>query len=548
MSERETPAVRDRRDESTRNDTSVVLPGTPSRRQLLHLLGAGSVVGLAGCTGNTSDGGGGEGDGNGDGSDTTGGTATIAMAEDPTKGRRQELYGGLTPYTVPVLQTLTRATPDLKEIVPGLATEWKTTSDTTWEFTIREGATFHNGVALDAETAAASLTGLLEQRSMGFADVDENSFSALDERTLEIETTAPSPFLPGNLAHPVTALHYRQDEDRKGPIGTGPFETGEITPGDPITTTAYDDYYGDPPKFDELVFKGIPDDTTRTSVIRSGEVDVGLDLPTQGYDRLKKAEGVRVRTQEQPRTVLVPINIYKSPTDDKKLRLALQYAVDQQAIVENIVAGIGTPATGPFSPILTWSAHDTLPAYGPDLERARQLVEESSYDGEEVSLILSSGSPSRKQIAEHLQQQFGDIGVNISLRVLEPASYFNKFINGESNLVVVSFGSYSGATDYLIPVIFHSESFLNGTQYEKEGTGVVNLGEEFDKRIDDATTTFDEEKRHEKYRELQHTIMDEGIIIPIYYKQYILGTRTDIEGPVFHAIPRMIDWTTMSRK
>lgn len=60
------------------------------------------------------------------------------MAEDPTKGRRQELYGGLTPYTVPVLQTLTRATPDLKEIVPGLATEWKTTSDTTWEFTIRE--------------------------------------------------------------------------------------------------------------------------------------------------------------------------------------------------------------------------------------------------------------------------------------------------------------------------------------------------------------------------------------------------------------------------
>lgn len=181
-------------------------------------------------------------------------------------------------------------------------------------------------MALDAESAAASLTGLLEQRSMGFADADENSFSALDERTLEIETTAPSPFLRGTLVPPVTALHYREDEDRKGPIGTGPFQTGKITPGDPITTTAYDDYYGDPSKFDELVFKGIPDDTTRTSVIRSGE---------------------------------------------------------------------------------------------------------------EVSLILSAGSPSRKQIAEYLQQQFGDIGVDVSLRVLEPASYFDKFINGESNLVLV---------------------------------------------------------------------------------------------------------------
>lgn len=513
---------------------------SPARRQLLHLLGAGCVTGLAGCAGTDTDGG-----GTGDGG---GGSATIAMAEDPTKGRRQELYGGLTPYTVPVLQTLTRATPDLQKIVPGLATKWKTTSKTTWEFTIREGATFHNDVSLDAGVAAESLTGLLEERAMGFADVDEKSFTALDPRTLEIETTAPAPFLPGNLAHPVTALQYRGDDAGEGPIGTGPFETGKVTPGEPIVTTAYEDYYGDQPHFDELVFKGIPDDTTRTSTVRAGEVDVGLDMPTQGYDRLKKAEQVTVRTKQQPRTVLIPLNIYKSPTDDRTLRLALQWAVDQKAIVENIVGGIGTPAKGPFSPILKWSAHDSLPSYGPDLDRARELVSQSDYDGEEVSLILSSGSPSRKQIAEYLQQRFGEIGVTVSLRILEPASYFDKFINGKSNQVVVSFGSYSGATDYLIPVIFHTNSFLNGTMFQKEGTGVVNLGEEFDERIDDATTTFDEEKRHEKYREIQQTIMQEAIIIPIYYKEYILTTQTDIEGPEFHSIPRMIDWTTMSRR
>lgn len=262
---------------------------------------------------------------------------------------------------------------------------------------------------------------------------------------------------------------------------------------------------------------------------------------------MKQTENVSVRTKEQPRTVLIPINIYKEPTDDKTLRQALQYAVDQEAIVENIVSGIGTPAKGPFSPILEWSAHDSLPDYGPDKDKARSLVEESSYDGQELDLILSGGSPSRKQIAEYLQQQFDDIGVTVSLRVMEPASYFDKFTKGKSNLVEVSFGSYSGATDYLIPVIFHTESFINASVHEKEGTGVVNLGEEFDQRIDDATTTFDEQKRHEKYREIQHTIMEEAIIIPLYYKQYILATRSDIEGPVFHSIPRMIDWTTMKR-
>lgn len=324
------------------------------------------------------------------------------MAEDPTKGRQQELYGGLTPYTVPVLQTLTRATPDLQKIVPGLATEWKTTGEKTWEFTLQDGVTFHNGATFDANAVVQSLTKLIEQRPMGFADVDENSFSAKDERTLQIETTAPSPFLPGNLAHPVLAIHYRGDKSGTGPIGTGPFETGKVQSGEPITTTAYGDYYGDEPQFDELVFKGIMDDTTRTSTLRSGEVEVALDLPTQGYDKLQKAENVTVRTKEQPRTVLTPINIYKSPTDDRKLRRALLYAVDQKAIVDNIVEGIGTPAKGPFSPILEWSAHDSLPSYGPNNEQARQLVEESKYDGEEVSLILSSGSPTRQQIAEYL--------------------------------------------------------------------------------------------------------------------------------------------------
>lgn len=471
------------------------------------------------------------------------------MAEDPTKGRRQELYGGITPYTIPVLQTLTKATADLNKIVPQLATEWETTSDTTWEFTLREDVTFHNGVDLTAQTAAESLTGLLEERgAIGWADLDKDSFSASDEYTLEIETTSPSPFLPGNLAHPVMALHYRGDEGGKGPIGTGPFMTGKVEQGEPITTTVYDDYWGNQPYFDELTFKGIPDDTTRTSSLKSAEVDVGLDLPPQEFKGLQKAENVTVRTQEQPRTVMTPINIYKSPTDDAKLRLALNYAVDQQAIVENIVAGVGTPARGPFAPVIKWSVHDALPSYGPDMDQARQLVKESSYDGEKVSLILASGSPTRKQIAEYMQEEFSKINVNLSLRVMEPASYWEKFRNGESNLILGSLGSYSGATDYLIPGLFHSEDFINGKLYEKNGTGIMNLGEDLDQQIETATQTWDEKARHKMYAKIQERVMEEAVLIPLYYKNYMLGTQTDITGPEFHAIPRMIDWLTMSRE
>lgn len=507
------------------------LPCSSTRRQLISLFATSSVYAIAGCAST--------------GVEEDQASATIALSEDPTKNRDPELYGGLSPYTIQVLQNLTIASPDLNEIQPVMATDWEATGETTWEFTLREDVTFHNGVDLAAEVVEESLSELMTERPMGWTDLDGDSFTAVDELTLEIETTQPSPFLPGNLAHPAMKVHYRGEEGGEGPIGTGPYETGAVEEGEVITTTAYDDYWGETQPFEELVFDAIEDDTTRATSLEAGEVDVAMNLPPQQFDRLDEDPEVDLHPRQQPRTVLLPMNIHKSPTDDRQLRLALQYTVDQESIVENILEGIGTPARGPFASILEWSAHDELPEYGPDMERARELVEESDYDGEEMTMVVSSGNPDRQQMAELMQNRFDEIGVNVDIQILEPATYINRFIEGEANLLLVSFGSYSGATDYLIPVIFHTESFLNIQQYQEEGTGVLNLGEEFDEQIDDATTTWDKQERHEKYREIQHRIMDEAIMIPLLYREYTMGTRDHISAPEEHAIAIMTDWLTM---
>lgn len=538
MVEKNMPNMTEKKDSANRIPAGEQLHQTdggllvdPKRRRLMQLLGASSVYAFAGCAAPDLD--------------EEQDSATIALSEDPTRNRDPELYGGLSPYTIQVLQNLTIASPDLSEIRPVMATDWEATDETTWEFTLREGVTFHNGVDLTAEVVEESLTGLLEQSAYPWADIDEESFTAVDELTLEIETTQPSPFLPGNLAHPALKVHYRGDEGGEGPIGTGPYETGAVEEGEVITTTAYDEYWGETPTFEELVFDAIEDDTTRTTALEAGEVDVAMNLPPQQFDRLDEDPEVDLHPRQQPRTVLVPMNIHKPPTDDRQLRLALQYAVDQESIVENILDGIGTPALGPFAPILDWSAHDELPEYGPDMDRARELVEESDYDGEEMTMVVSSGNPDRQQMAELMQSRFGEIGVEVEIQILEPATYLDRFIEGDVNLVLVSFGSYSGATDYLIPVIFHTESFLNIQQYQEEGTGVLNLGEEFDEQLDDATTTWDEEERHEKYREIQHRVMDEAIMIPLLYREYTMGARDHISAPDEHAIAIMTDWLTM---
>lgn len=530
MSDRE-PTLTRNRQAKLQDDLDSGPSVSSTRRRLLQLLGPGGVYGLAGCAGDVDEG---------------RESATIALAEDPTKNRDPELYGGLSPYTMPVLQNLTTASPDLSEIEPVLATEWEPTGETTWEFTLREDVTFHNDVDLAAEIIEESLTGLLEETSIAWADIDEDSFTAVDDRTLEIATTQPSPFLPGNLAHPALKIHYRGDEDADRPIGTGPYEIEEVTEDQPIRATAFDDYWGETPAFEELTFNAIVDDTTRTTAIEGGEVEVGMDLPPEQFQRLEEEEAVRVRKKEQPRTIMAPINIYKSPTDDRNLRLALNYAIDQEVLVENFINGVGTPANGPFAPVLDWSAHDELPDYGPDLDQARELVEDSDYEGEEVSLLFPTESPLRSQVAEWMDQRFDEIGVDLAIEAREPATYWERFLNGEANLILGSLGSYSGATDYLIPGIFHSEDFINATMYQEDGTGIVNLGEDLDQKIDEATTTWDEEERHQMYREIQREVMEEAVIIPLYYKEYVMATRPHITGPEFHSIAVMTDWMTMN--
>lgn len=158
----------------------------------------------------------------------------------------------------------------------------------------------------------------------------------------------------------------------------------------------------------------------------------------------------------------------------------MQYAVDQEAIVDHILDGVGTPARGPFSPAIEWSAHEDLPPYGPDIERVRELVGDSTYEGQDTTIILRSGNPTQTQIAEMMQQSFDDVEVSMS--------------------------------------------------------------------IEEALQTWDDKERYSRYHDIQLRVMEMSILIPLFYKEHVLGKRRDISGPTFHAIPRMTDWTTMSRK
>ncbi|MEM4782491.1 MAG: ABC transporter substrate-binding protein, partial [Halalkalicoccus sp.] len=451
------------------------------------------------------------------------------------------IYGGAVPYYTPMHETLTAATHDFGGIEPWLATDWEAVDDVTWEFELREGVRFHDGTELTADLVAESLSALLSDRPFGWAKVTEESFAAPDEHTLEVETVERFGALAGTMSHPLFGIQH--PEDRERPIGTGPFEAPEVTPDEPIRTVAFEEYWGEEPRLSELVSEGIVDPTTRSSNLQAGDVDAAFDVPRENYELLAASDETEVRTQREPRTGLAMINLYNEPTDDESLRRALNYAVDQEAIVESILHGIGEPARGPYSPMIPWSAHDELPEYGPDPDRARELVDESDYGGEPLEIHVSSDSPHEQLIAATMQDAFGEIGIETDIRQFESGSFYEVEQKRESNLTIIELGSINGAADYLVHLQFHSEGGDNRELYEADGTGLYNPGEEVDELIERGDRALDEGTKHEAYREVQRRVMDTAVLVPVYHKEYVFGQRADTRGPETHAVPHMTRWT-----
>jgi len=469
-----------------------------------------------------------------------GGSKTVALSQSLTGGD-WSMYGGAAPYYSPMHETLTASSHDFSEIEPWLATEWETVDESTWEFTLREDVTFHNGESLTADVVARSLSALLADRPLSWAKVTDESFTAVDDRTLRIETVERFGALAGTLSHPLFGVQYPESYER--PVGTGPFEAKSVTADSPLETVRFGEYWGDEPQLEELTFEGIADPTTRSTSLQSGDIDASFEIPRQDYELLSANEDVRVRTKREPRAGSGMINLYNSPTDDVHLRRALNYAVDQHAIVESILSGIGTPAKGPYPPMIPWSAHDDLPNYGPDLEAARGLVEKSGYDGEDVELHVSSDTPHMQLIATRMQERFAEIGVSSTVRQFGPGSFFETEQMAESNLTLIELGSINGAADYLVHLQFHSEGGDNAPLHESEGTGLYNLGPEVDRLIEKGDRALDEETKHEAYRAVQQRVMKQAVLVPVYYKEYVVGQRANTTGPEMHAVPHMTRWT-----
>lgn len=515
-----------------------------SRRRLLHLLGAGTVAGLAGCSGEPGQGTDTETE---TGTDTETGanaelqqSATIGIPRNVTQ-EWNKVYG-MTPYFARVLEPLTWVTPDFKA-APWLAEDWKRTGEKTWEFYLREGVTFHNGDPLNADAVVFSLKKFLTEPSFAklmqdFAQLKPEGVTKKDDMTVTLNNTSPLSLMPERLTHLFFVIqHPDSSKEQKwgNVIGTGPYEEKEVKPDDRLLVSAYDDYWQEPPKMEELTYRYMEDDNTRALALTGGQIDVGIDLSPSQFDTLNNAENTNAIAETTATTGTLHFNNTNPPVDDRKLRIGLNYAVSQKEIVDGALNGIGEPAKGLVPPIMWFSAHDSLPAYGPDKTKAKQLIEESNYNGETLKLIANSQSTliqNPKLIAQVFQQHAKDVGVAVEIAMLDSSGYSDAEDTGGNGHIFLSgeFTAHASGTDMFET---YDTRYDLGPPWKFDEETQEKLASLLEK----ARSATKPEVAKEAYREAEHLlIVQEAILIPLYYQKYVVGTKANVAKFDWHPL------------
>lgn len=323
-----------------------------------------------------------------------------------------------------MFETLTVQDPTGKTTSGQLAKEWKLVNDTTWEFTLKEGNTFHDGSALTAEDVAFTANRALDPARRftilsRIPSVEKTEVSG--PLTVRFTTRTPDPILDKRLASLAILpkkLVEAQGEDAffKNPVGSGPFKFKEYVPDDRLVVTGWKDHPFRKPKLDQLTLRNVPEVAQRLTGLRTGEIDYAAGLPIDQYERLK-SEGFSIEVRNAGYSGSWGLDAIKdSPLKDKKVRQAINYAIDKELISKRIYGGLSPVEKGQVTQPEAFGFDPTLKAYEYDVAKAKQLLTEAGYpNGFDIVADVWMASAEIQNTAVFLQDALKAINVRMEI-------------------------------------------------------------------------------------------------------------------------------------
>lgn len=451
-----------------------------------------------------------------------------------------------------VYDPLVWLTPD-GEFVPGLAKDWNVSEDgLVYTFHLRQDVKFHDGTPFNAEAVRFSLDRVADpetksRKARGMLGPYDHT-AVVDDYTAKVHFKEPyAPFLTSlstvylAMVSP-KAVEKWGDEYQFHQVGTGPFIFEEYVPKDHLTLTRNPDYDWAPSLFDhegpayleEITFRFYTDSATRVLALESGEADVMGEIPPQDAGRLEGSEDYALFPVSIPGEPLqFYMNTQRAPLDDLRVRQALLYAIDRQAIVETVFKEYSPVAYGPLTrPTFAYDS-SVEGGYAYDPQQAIALLEEAGWtDSDGDGVRDRDGQPLRletilmgwgylPEVGQMLQDQLKQVGVGMDSRQMTFSNAIGDVGEGKYHLAPFLF-SYSDPD--ILRTSFHSSNIEGGFNWSKFGD------EQLDAWLEEGNQTLEESARKEIYAQIQQYIMDQALILPIRDYVNLNAASAQVQG------------------
>ena len=475
---------------------------------------------LAGCS--KSSGGSGSGSADKD-------TITVAtMAETPSLGPYD--HNATAGWLVNLLTytSLLRLDDNLNP-VPDLAESYEAVSDTCWEFKLRQDVKFHDGTQMTAADVKASLEYAKTFAEVSLFNDSIESVDVVDDYTVRINTKTPDASLLFNLTQHANAIVPKAlidsgNDFNTNPIGTGPYVWKEWKRGDQLEFEAFADYYLGEPAIKNVIWKIIPEGSSRTIALEAGEVDMVVDVESMDVDRIKENPDLATVEYTPTNVTWLMLNNEKPGLDNQNFRHAINSAIDKESVVTVALNNLGSVCETQVPNNLPGTSDANTDTY--DLEKAKAYLEESGVDVSGMSFPIICSDDTKKRAGEVIQANLKEIGIEANIESMDLATYLSTVAEG--NFVAAIGGYGMGDTISYLNGVYHSKS-INASNKSRLNDP------EIDALIDQATATMDQAEREALTEQICAKLNEICTQVPLYQPISMRAYNADLKNVVITA-------------
>ena len=377
-----------------------------------------------------------------------------------------------------------------------LAESWEQIEPQTWRFTLRQGITFHNGEPFNADAVVHSIgmaidpdfTPWFRYASGGVL----GAATKVDDYTVDIATEIVAPLLPNILTtiDMVPPAHDNAGNQNTQPVGTGPYQFVEFTPRSSLVLTAYNDYWGGAPNYSGITFRIIPEQSTRVAALLNGEVSAINAISVEDIQRIQDADNTKIASSATTRHIMIALRGDRDVIADKRIRQAMNYAVNKEEITSTILTGIAQPVDGFLAPSMPY-ARSNLGPWPYDPAMAETLLADAGYDGAAIQIAIGAGRyPSDDLVGLAVVDQLQQAGFNIDLQAVDYSAMqaelgnrvdatYDGWIQGWGASLLDSAGqlnAFFNCEDAALPLFYCNEAYLAAAERAALATNDADRG------------------------------------------------------------------------